>query len=181
MGLMPGDNVAKSLLVVEFSLSQFTFKTHKQYKMWKNEVERLKGKTGQSLEVFFLNKDGTLNYKKMIETVEQMIADDIVSPLKHLDPHNHRHRKGIHPAKKALDEYRNRKPEKVKHPQEQEEDTAPLEEFTGKRIEVGSDFDEEFGFSPPESPTTSPLANLEEFKGAKLSVSDDFDSQFGFS
>jgi hypothetical protein len=45
---MPGDNVAKSLLVVEFSLSQFTFKTHKQYKMWKSEVERLKGKTGQS-------------------------------------------------------------------------------------------------------------------------------------
>jgi hypothetical protein len=180
MGLMPGDNVAKSLLVVEFSLSQFTFKTHKQYKMWKSEVERLKGKTGQSLEVFFLNKDGTLNYQKMIETVDKMIADDIVSPLKHLDPHNHRNRKGIHPAKKTLDEYRDRKPEKVESAEIQTEKVTNVEEFEGVGLNVGDDFDELFGFSPPESPTSS-LTNVEEFEGVKLSVGDDFDALFGFS
>jgi len=149
--------------------------------MWKNEVERLKRKTAQSLEVFFLNKDSTLNYKKMIETVEQMIADDIVSPLKHLDPHNHRHRKGIHPAKKALDEYRNRKPVSVETTQDQTEIAAPIEEFTGVRIEVGDDFDEEFGFPPPDSPGSSTVANVEEYEGVKLAVGDDFDSLFGFS
>jgi len=175
LGLMPGDNVAKSLLVVEFSLSQFTFKTHKQYKMWKSEVEKLKEKTGQSLEVFFLNKDGTLDYQRMIETVDQMIADDIVSPLKYLDPHNHRNRKGIHPAKKILDEYRDRKPENV-----QIESVTSVEEFEGIGLKVGGDFDELFGFSPPESPASS-LTNLEEYEGVKLSVSDDFDSLFGFS
>jgi hypothetical protein len=180
MGLKPGDNVAKSLLVVEFSLSQFTFKTHKQYKMWKTEVERLKEKTGQSLEVFFLNKDGTLDYQNMVETIDQMIADDIVSPLKHLDPHNHRNRKGIHPAKKMLDEYRNRKPEKVESLEVKTEIVASVEEFQGIGLNVDDDFDELFGFSPPESPASS-LPDVEEFEGVKLNIEGDFDELFGFS
>jgi hypothetical protein len=181
MGLKPGDNVAKSLLVVEFSLSQFTFKTHKQYKMWKTEVEKLKEKTGQSLEVFFLNKDGTLDYQQMIETIDLMIANDIVSPLKHLDPENHRNRKGLHPAKKILDEYRHRKPEKIEQPVEVEtEIVTSIEEYQGVKLSVGDDFDDLFGFSPPESPS-SPVNDNEHFEGVKLSVGDDFDNLFGFS
>jgi hypothetical protein len=180
MGLKPGDNVAKSLLVVEFSLSQFTFKTHKQYKMWKTEVEKLKNKTGQSLEVFFLNKDGTLDYETMIETIDQMIADDIVSPLKHLDPHNNLHRKDIHPAKTTLDNFRNRKPEKVEVAEITTEIVADVEEYQGVSLNVGSDFDELFGFSPPESPVTS-FADVEEFEGVSINVGSDFDELFGFS
>jgi hypothetical protein len=144
--------------------------------MWKTEVEKLKKKTGQSLEVFFVNQDGTLDYQKMIETVDQMIADDIVSPLKHLDPHNHRNRKGIHPAKKILDEYRDRKPEKA-----EVESVTSVEDFEGVGLKVSGDFDELFGFSPPESPASSLTTNVEEFEGVKLAVGDDFDSLFGFS
>jgi hypothetical protein len=88
----------------------------------------------------------------MIETVDKMIADDIVSPLKHLDPHNHRNRKGIHPAKKILDEYRNRKPEKVESAEIQTENSYKCGRVRGGRLNVGDDFDELFGFSPPESP-----------------------------
>jgi hypothetical protein len=116
----------------------------------------------------------------MIETVDRMIADDIVSPLKHLDPHNHRNRKGIHPAKKTLDEYRNRKPEKVESVQVKTEIVANVEEFQGIKLNVGDGFDELFGFSPPESPASS-LPDIEEFEGVKLNVEGDFDNVFGFS
>jgi hypothetical protein len=178
MGLMPGDNVVKSLLVVEFSLSQFTFKTHKQYKMWKGEVEKLKNKTGQSLEVFFLNKNGTLDYERMIQTIDEMIANDVLSPIKYLDPQDHRCRKGIHPAKKTLDEFRNRKIEtKVV---EQESQTKSPQQFEGTKLLQNDEFDELFGFNEskdtPDSETESPII----FEGAKL-VNDEFDEAFGFS
>lgn len=176
-GLKPGDNTTKSLLVVEFSLSQFTFKSHKQYKMWKGEVEKLKKKTGQSLEVFFLNSDDTLNYECMVTTIDQMIADDILSPLKHLDPQNHRNRKGIHPAKNTLDRFRNRKIE----PQIQESTPTPTtteESFKGAKLLTNDDFDETFGFSPPRETMPS---DKESFEGVKLITGDDFDDLFGFS
>jgi hypothetical protein len=181
-GLKPGDNVTKSLLVVEFSLSQFTFKNHKQYKMWKSEIEKLKNKTGQSLEVFFLNADGTLDYELMIQRVDEMIANDITSPLKHLDPHNHHNRKGIHPAKNTLDGFRNRESksfpvQQVEQVEQVIESPAPLEEFKGAKLNTGDEFDELFGFSPP-----SEAPNSEEiFEGVKLNTGDEFDDLFGFS
>jgi hypothetical protein len=183
MGLMPGDNTAKSLLVVEFSLSQFTFKTHKQYKMWKGEVEKLKEKTGQSLEVFFLNSDGTLNYERMVTTIDQMIANDILSPLKHLDPQNNRNRKGIHPAKTKLDEFRNRKiePKKIEYEEVQlttSSSNDSVETYQGMRIVTSSEFDDLFGFSE----VSSSQSNTPEiFEGAKLNAGSEFDELFGFS
>jgi hypothetical protein len=178
MGLMPGDNTAKSLLVVEFSISQFTFKTHKQYKMWKDEVEKLKEKTGQSLEVFFLNSDGTLNYERMVNTIDKMIADDILSPLKHLDPQNNRNRKGIHPAKNTLDEFRNRKIEPKVVEQAPNIPTNSPETFVGVKLVGSSEFDELFGFSESE---TSSINSPESFVGVKLESSSEFDDLFGFS
>ena len=183
MGLKPGDNVAKSLLVVEFSLSQFTFKTHKQYKMWKTAVEKLKDKTGQSLEVFFLNKDGSLDYERMINTVDEMIANDIDSPLKHLDPHNHRCKKGVHPAKATLDGFRNRKFE-TNFVQEETQTTSvstpTIETFEGVKLLKNDEFDELFGFNEPEILTSSGKDSPEIFEGAKLE-NDEFDELFGFS
>ncbi len=175
LGLMPGDNTSKSLLVVEFSISQFTFKTHKQYKMWKTEVEKLKEKTGQSLEVFFLNKDGTLNYQRMVETIDQMIADDVVSPLKHLDPQNHRNRKGCHPAKQVLDEFRNKEP--IKKESVPEPETTSVV-FEGVKLNTCAEFDELFGFDTPEH---EPETNSEVFEGVKLNTSAEFDELFGFN
>jgi hypothetical protein len=145
--------------------------------MWKNEVEKLREKTGQSSEIFFLNKDGTLNYQKMITTIDQMIADDILSPLKHLDPHNHRNRKGSHPAKNTLDEFRNREPQKVEKPSSTEISTPTpnksSEEFIGVRLDVGDEFDELFDFKPPN--------NTKEFAGVSINVGEEFDELFGFS
>ncbi|NER28650.1 MAG: hypothetical protein F6J89_13705 [Symploca sp. SIO1C4] len=106
--LMPGDNRTKSFLTGEFSMTQFTFKTHEQYATWKKQIEKLKKKTGQSIEAFFLNQDGSLNYTLMIQTIDRMIEEDVLEPVKYLDPTRHRDRKGNHPAKKALDDFRNR-------------------------------------------------------------------------
>ena len=38
--VMPGNTIYKPRILREFSLSQFTFNTHKQYKSWKSEYER---------------------------------------------------------------------------------------------------------------------------------------------
>ena len=178
-GLQPGDNITKSLLVVEFSLSQFTFKNHKQYKMWKSEIEKLKNKTGQSLEVFFLNKDSTLDYELMIRRVDEMIANDITSPLKHLDPHNHHNRKGIHPAKNTLDGFKNRefKPIQAEQVKQVIESPAPLEEYKGVKLNTGNEFDDLFGFSTPDKSPNSE----ENFEGVKLDTGSEFDDLFGFS
>lgn len=71
--IFPGCTVEKAGLLREFSLSQFTFNTYKQYKSWKLEQERLLRQYGQSYEMFFINNDGSLNYQKMIEDIEDSI------------------------------------------------------------------------------------------------------------
>lgn len=106
LGLMPGDSVVKSLLVTEFSLSQFTFQTHEQYSSWKKCVEKLKNKNNQSIEVFFLNQDGTLDYQKMIETVDEMVGSGVINPLKVLDSQRNVARKPTHPASETLKDFR---------------------------------------------------------------------------
>jgi hypothetical protein len=69
----PGCTIENPGLLREFSLSQFTFQTVNQYKSWKREYERFVRLYGQSYEMFFLNADGTLNYQKMVESVDASI------------------------------------------------------------------------------------------------------------
>ena len=69
----PGCSVEVSGILHEFSLSQFTFSTYKQYTTWKKEYERFLRKYGQSYEMFFINDDGTLDYQRMVETVDKLI------------------------------------------------------------------------------------------------------------
>ena len=83
--LLPGDSFYKPGHLREFSLSQMTFNTLAQYQKWNKTVFRLKEKFGQSLETYFINDDGTLNYAAMIVTLDRMIADDVQDPLKELD------------------------------------------------------------------------------------------------
>lgn len=109
LGLKPGDNYTKSLLVSEFSINQFMFKSHKQYKMWSDKVRKLKDKTGQSLEVFFIDSEGFLNYQAMIEKVIEMIDGDVYDPIKELDGSRNLHREPNHPSKEVLEAYRSRK------------------------------------------------------------------------
>lgn len=104
IGLVPGDTFHKSGLLREFSLSQFTFKSLEQYRGWVKAVDRRKEKYGQSLEAFYINPDGTLDYQRMIEEVDQMIVDDVTDPFKALDPHENvfRDKQPQHPALEAL-------------------------------------------------------------------------------
>lgn len=69
----PGCTVENAGLLHEFSLTQFTFQTQKQFLSWRKEYEKLLRGYGQSYEMFFLNYDDTLNYQKMVETVDNYI------------------------------------------------------------------------------------------------------------
>lgn len=90
--LLPGDNILKAGRPSYFSLSQFTYRTMAQYESWKKAAESLKRKHGYAFEIFFVNKDGTLNYKKMIESVDESIRKSVIKPLDIYDPNRHRNR-----------------------------------------------------------------------------------------
>lgn len=81
----PGCSVEESGILHEFSLSQFTFKTYNQFKSWKQEQERYLRKYGQSYEMFFISEDGTLDFQRMVETVDRIIRDGHKSFFKGCD------------------------------------------------------------------------------------------------
>ena len=92
MGIEPGDNLMKVILMQEFSLTQFTFLTHEQYSSWKGAIDGMKLRDKQSIESFFLNPDGTLRFLDMVLAVDEMIASGVMNPLDVLDPGMHRKR-----------------------------------------------------------------------------------------
>jgi hypothetical protein len=102
--LRPGDGYYKSGLLRECSLSQFTFQSLEQWQVFEKMCTRYKGKIGQSFEAFFLNYDGTLNYQKMIEAIDSLIALGERKPVDVLNPHgNHsRDQEMTHPAWDSL-------------------------------------------------------------------------------
>lgn len=93
-GLVPGDGVKKAFVMAEFSLTQFTFKTYEQYLEWFKACEKLKEKHSQSLESFFLNSDGSLNFSKMVDWVYEQIQNNVLNPLEVIDPNRHKNRDG---------------------------------------------------------------------------------------
>ncbi len=90
--LLPGDNILKVGRPSYFSLSQFTYRTLEQYNHWKKCAESLKRKYGYAFEIFFINKNGTLNYKKMIKAVDASIRKNVIKPMETFDPNRHRNR-----------------------------------------------------------------------------------------
>ena len=90
--LIPGDNGYKIITPSYVSLAQFTFSTKAQYISFQKIHGKLKAKCGISFEIFFINKDGNLNYKAMIEKIEAIIRSGEINPLNVLDPHNHKKR-----------------------------------------------------------------------------------------
>jgi hypothetical protein len=110
VGLEPGDSIKKALLFAEFSLSQHTFKTYEQYMSWDKAIDSRKKKYGWSLEPYFLNKDGLLNFQEMTNWVADALGRDVLDPFKELDPnHDGNRKKGAkeigraHPAKKDVE------------------------------------------------------------------------------
>ena len=95
LGIEPGDNKDKLVLLKEFTLSQFTFQTMEQYLNWATQCDNLVKKYRQSIESFFINEDGTLNMIEMIEWVDNAIQNGVDKPFDELsksDPHRHKRR-----------------------------------------------------------------------------------------
>ncbi|WP_293166831.1 hypothetical protein, partial [Okeania sp. SIO2C9] len=69
----PGCTVESARLLRECSLTQFTFQSKKQFDSWEREQKRLRDKTGQSYESWFIDDEGYLNFQEMIETLDEMI------------------------------------------------------------------------------------------------------------
>lgn len=88
LGIEPGDSILRTFLMQEFSLSQFTFQTYEQYMMWKKIISHLKDTDRQSLEGFFLNDDGTLDFIKLCNWVDEQIAEGIEKPFDLLSDSN---------------------------------------------------------------------------------------------
>lgn len=109
LGLEPGDNILKIFLMGECSLSQFTFQTYEQWKNWNDSHLKSKDKNKQSLELYFLNEDGSLNLQLMSEEIDRAIENGITKPNKHFDKSMNRHRKGLeHPQKPNFDAIRDK-------------------------------------------------------------------------
>lgn len=60
-------------LIREFPLSAFTFKNAEQRKNWISEVTLMRGKYGQSIESFFINDNGQIEFEKMIQAFDMWV------------------------------------------------------------------------------------------------------------
>lgn len=103
--LFPGCTVESARLMRECSLTQFTFRTFKQFQSWEREAKRLRDTTEQTYEQFFLNADGTLNYQAMIETLYAKITNGskrFTSNTTEAENRNLRRVYKEHPAKDTL-------------------------------------------------------------------------------
>jgi hypothetical protein len=101
LGIEPGDGILRTFLLQEFSLSQFTFQSYEQYMMWKKIISHLKDTDRQSLEGFFLNDDGTLNFIKLCNWVEEQISEGVDKPFDLLTDPNRNDRRTEKRTKKA--------------------------------------------------------------------------------
>lgn len=96
--LTPADNILKTGKPNYFSLAQFTYNTYTQYTAWKKATDQLKRKYGESFEIFFSNDDDTIDYEKMIATIDKMICDGVTNPIMVFDKNRNRHRLNSHTA-----------------------------------------------------------------------------------
>lgn len=100
--LQAGDNILKIGRPAYFSTSQFTYQTVVQYDNWKKSGDKLKRKYGEAFEIFFQNNDGTIDYQRMITTIDKMIRDGVYKPLEVFDTHNNLHRTTVHHTQDAI-------------------------------------------------------------------------------
>ena len=96
-----GFSSTKTKHLLEFSLNQFNFLTYEQFKSWKKQITKLKQKYGQTLEMFYLNQDKTLDFQQMIFEVYEDIMSGKMKPRVLIDKNRHSNRKySSHPLHK---------------------------------------------------------------------------------
>jgi hypothetical protein len=101
----PGCTVENAALLRELSLSQFTFKTHEQYKTWSKEADTLRHHYGQSYEMFFVDDKGYLDYQRLVNEIDAAIQAGKMCFLDGVDKrkaHTYRNYQG-HPQLPALE------------------------------------------------------------------------------
>jgi hypothetical protein len=84
-----GDDFIELVKIPIFTL-RFKFQSIKQQKSWNRYYNKLKRRfEGLSFEVFYMNKDGTINYEKMMREIDQYISKGIINPKDIYDKSNH--------------------------------------------------------------------------------------------
>jgi hypothetical protein len=71
----PGCTIEMGRLLRECSLTQFTFKSLKQFQSWEREAKRLRDMTGHTYESWFLNEDGSLDFQSMVLRLDKLIRE----------------------------------------------------------------------------------------------------------
>ena len=67
---------------------RFKFQSLKQHKNWLKYYNALKRKYGLSFEIYYINSDGTINYKKMMYEIDKYISEGVLNPKKIYDKFN---------------------------------------------------------------------------------------------
>lgn len=84
MGMTIGDSQAKIVRLLPFNKSQLLYQTEEQYYGWDRSLWNSKSKYGLSLEDFFMNENGTIDYDRMIETAYNMVSEGVINPINYL-------------------------------------------------------------------------------------------------
>jgi hypothetical protein len=83
--IKPGDDFMELVKIPIFTL-RFKFQTLKQQKSWIRYFNKLKRRfEGLSFEIFYMNTDGTINYKKMMYEIDKYISEGVMNPKKIFD------------------------------------------------------------------------------------------------
>lgn len=84
-----GDDFMELIRIPIFTL-RFKFLSLKQQKSWTRYFNKLKRRfEGLSFEIFYMNNDGTINYKKMMCEIDKYISNGFINPKKIFDKSDH--------------------------------------------------------------------------------------------
>lgn len=83
--ITPGYDYYEMIRIPVFTLRN-KFTSYAQHKAWISYYNSLKRRNaGLSFEVFYMNDDGTINYKKMVDEIDKYISDGVMNPKKIFD------------------------------------------------------------------------------------------------
>ena len=85
--ILPGDTYYKVICVPIYSM-RHKFQTHAQHIAWQKYQNSLKRRGGLGFEQFYLNDDGTIRYKDMVEEIDLHIRNGETNPALIFDKNN---------------------------------------------------------------------------------------------
>jgi hypothetical protein len=89
ISVRPTDFYESYFLMSEFIISDFKsfFSSDEQYFSWMQEISETVLQYAQSIESFFVNTNGTLNYSLLVKSVKIMISSGVKNPVQELCAH----------------------------------------------------------------------------------------------